>query len=206
MTRFMFFIAAMAILAFACEKEGADNNNSNPEVGTEIVIGDIKPGDINSYVNDLLEKCNAPVNGKEVFEAIRNSGVVIKESYRFWEAQWLYNSMPGQGGVEGFVLDNDNCIFYGYLPIIDATTPDTLTSFPYECTCDEENATIFTKSLSCDYTFAAKVIYFKDNTLIFDGVLGLDDGYSDNYAERRIIYLCTLDSNAPADWEERLGK
>lgn len=198
------YLIAISFLAVACEgvDEVIDNDPIVDEVIDEVIdIDNISGGDI----DDLLLKCDEAVDGNAVFDAISQNGVVFGGKFEVVDGEWMDLRAPGGIYFEGFVFEDNSCTFYGYTPVVDETG-SAFTNPSYESGYDPETATIFTKSLCHDFTYSAKVIYFKDNTIIFDGVLGSDDYANEDYAERRYIYLCTLDSEAPAEWEKRINE
>lgn len=193
MRKLLYCIMAISCLAVACEKIDMQNEDA-------IVIENITGNNI----DEMLLKCNDAIDGKKVFEAMSENGVVIEKVFEWSESTWLdMTYVPGGDGVAGFVLKDDNCIVYQHSAITDTSTQDTFYGMKYECTYDNRSVTIFTKSKYHDYTYSAKVIYFKENTIIIDGVLGANDYMNEDYAERRYVYLCTLDRNALAAWKER---
>jgi hypothetical protein len=200
-----YFIMAIAFFAVSCENTDGNQVSipNDDKAEKEIVIGDITRGDI----DDLLIKCDDVIDGKEVLEALSESGVVTNKSFEFYDGEWRDNLHPGSPAVVGFVLEDNLCVIYEYLPVTGPVAEcDGLVCLKYDCTYDVESAALLTKSKCHDYTYSAKVIYFKGNTIIFDGVLGQHDFMNEDYASRRVIYLCTLDSDAPAEWKEKLAE
>lgn len=200
MKKTMYCILAIAFFAMACEK--VEEHHDNIKVDEKIVIEDITRGDI----EDLLLKCNDAIVGKEVFEKLTKNGVVLNKSFWFYDDEWRDKTAPGAPAIEGFVLEDNICNIYGYTAVNDGSTPQEFFCRKYECYFDETDAKFLTKSKCHDFTYSAKVLYFKDNTIIIDGVLGMDDYLNDDYADRRYIYLCTLDNEVPAKWKERLDE
>lgn len=194
MRKLICYLMLFAGLGVACEKIDMQND-------MVIEIDDITDKDI----DEMLMKCNDDIDGDRLLEAIKENGVVLEKSFCLSNNNWYDNTrVPGSPAVLGFVLENSYCIFYTYTAITDTSTHNILIDMKYECAYNKECSTIYTKSKYHDYTYSARVIYFKDNTIIIDGVLGMDDYMNEDYSEQRYIYLCTLDKNALDDWKNQV--
>ena len=50
-------------------------------------------------------------------EALSESGVVTNKSFEFYDGEWRDNLYPGSPAVVGFVLEDNCCVIYEYLPV-----------------------------------------------------------------------------------------
>ena len=202
MKKIYFILLAVATMAVACEKGGKEPIN-NPKVDIPIDIVNVTCNNL----EDLLKDCDEPVDGKAALEAISAQGVRFEKYFEYNNEMWhIPGDIPGEGLAEGFIIrDNIFCV-YNYTSIGPEGEEPVFICSEYDCDYDEESATLMTKSKSHDYTYTAKIIYFKDDIIIIDGVLGCNDYMNGDYAERRYIYLCTIDSEALAEWEAKLEK
>ena len=201
MRLFNYVAMFVVVFAMACEKDGVKNDNQNPlggsdEINIEKVVCDT--------VDDMLMECDEAIDGKEVHTALAENGVVLVQTFELREGKWCDNRAPGGFGVAGYVVRDGVCNIYGQTPPTGEDDMGEFVCWTYDCRYDEVDAAIFTKSKFHDFEYSAKVIYIKDNTIILDGVLGSDDYMNEDYAERRVLYLCKLDAKAPESWSERL--
>lgn len=195
---FRYILSIIVILVVACQNNDIPKGVSTPDDDV-IEIDELTEND----VEDLLAKCGGELDGKEVLDAIINNAVVFEKSFEFIGDKWYDTLKPGALGLTGFAFDDNSCFVYGYCP----NGPDEIfICMEYECTYDEANVSILTRSKAHDFVYTAKVIYFSNNTIIFDGVLPVDDYLNDGYDHRRYIYICTLDSDAQDEWEEMLNR
>lgn len=198
MKKFYYIAMFVAMFAMACENNETKNDYQDSSVtGNEINIEEVACDN----VDDLLVKCDDTIDGNEVQSVLKDNGVVFVQAFELRDGKWCDNRAPGGFGVVGFVIKDDACHIYGYAAPIDADSSKFICE-TYDCLYDVSNAQILTKSKHHDFKYSAKVIYLKDDTIIFDGVLGMDDYLNDNYAERRVVYLCKLDDEAPSKWSE----
>ena len=206
-----YLLAVMAIVAVSCDREKEIIDPAKDPVTED--VEQTEPGqdikdDATQSIEDFLKEYTQPVDGKAVVEALTSNGFRYDLFYEFRFDRWFY-PWDARGGMnEGFFI-KDNIIHYvcwtGFGPNGEAPVMYTR---DYEFIFDEESATIFTKSKQPDrdFTFTAKVLYFKDDLIVIDGVLGSDDYMNEDYATRRIVYTCIVDNELAAEWMEQLAK
>ena len=200
---------ATLMLVVACDKnpdftsENIDGTDIglNPDNDWKFDIESVSSED----VDELLKMCKDEIDAKELYNSITSNGLALTSKFYLMDGEWRDTRMPGAMGVLGFVIRDNIFYVYGSTPY-NGDEPSTFVCYEYDCSYDEATVTLHTKSKLHDFTYVAKAIYFKDNIVIFDGVLGVDDHYNDDYAQRRYIYICTLDSEGPAEWERLVDK
>lgn len=212
MKKLFAFLFAASVMVVACDSDSDLNlNDGNTDnIGNvtheDELVSDLMDGDKINFdnvtcenVDKLLELCNEEYDVDALYKSLTSCGVVLKARFRDTGNGWHDFHMPGESCYYGFALGDE--VYHIYGDLLNHLGDMEKFCLEYDYSYDIASATLYTKSICHDYTYQAKVIYFKDNVVIFDGILGIGDVWNDDYADRRIVYIFTLDSDAPAEWK-----
>lgn len=184
---------------------GCDKNNctqSTPiDPPKDITIQNIDMTDI----MNLVESQQGRFDDELLFTKLTTKAYVYGRCFEYYNNEWINYINIGGPGYLGYTFDGATIKAY-YIPVYYGQDDysNEIISQSYHGRYDNSTKTLYTSSISHDYEYEARVIYFDDEMVIFEGVLCFDDYMNDDFAERNYIYVGSFSEEDQNMWVERI--
>lgn len=193
----IYYYVALGVMVglLSCQSESDPLNNNGVNVGF------IPDDPTTIYVKEIINSANCDYDTEELMAELKNNAFIVCEEYVRIDEKWK-DALPDERGI---ALEDDCCYTYRYDEWLglDITY---LVREKYEYTVlDSKNFLTFQfKSLrgASDDFLVAKIIEFKDDTVIIEGLLPINDG-TGNVPNHR-LYIGKLDPDRRAEWDKIL--
>ena len=193
----------MALLAtvgmLSCQSEPVSFENNNPSMNSTF-----EEDPTTVYVKEIINSATSDYDREELMAELKSKVFVVCEEYSFSGNKWR-EMLSNERGI---ALEDDSCYTYRFVGVVgfEDYEPTTLECIKYEYTVLDSKDFLtfqFKSQRGADDDFlVAKVIDFKDDTVIIEGLLPLNDGTG--IVPNHRLYIGSLDPDRRAEWDSIL--